>query len=308
MFFYPHHIGDYKAATAHLSNEEDLAYRRLLDMYYDTEKPIPLDAQWVSRRIRVGAEVVLAVLQDFFVKEDCGWRSTRCDRELAEYHARAEIARSNGKKGGRPKAKHEPTRNPVGNQSGSQPDASGNPDETGSKANHEPGTMNQEPGTISQEPLSRSHLFSGPAVADPGPATKAEPPEPQPSAKRAPAKPRKEPSAGAAAWDAYAAAYFGRYGVEPLRNAKTNGQMSQFCARVPADEAPAIAAWYIQHNKSWYVQKQHSIDCLLADAEGLRTQWATKRQVTATQANQADRTQANFGVFQALIDEAEGRA
>ena len=33
MHYYPHHIGDYKSATAHLSNEEDLAYRRLLEMY-----------------------------------------------------------------------------------------------------------------------------------------------------------------------------------------------------------------------------------------------------------------------------------
>ena len=43
MNYYSFHIGDYRGATAHLSNEEDLAYRRLLDMCYDTESAIPLE-------------------------------------------------------------------------------------------------------------------------------------------------------------------------------------------------------------------------------------------------------------------------
>jgi uncharacterized protein YdaU (DUF1376 family) len=43
MHYYKFNIADYRSATAHLTNEEDLAYRRLLDMYYDTEVPIPND-------------------------------------------------------------------------------------------------------------------------------------------------------------------------------------------------------------------------------------------------------------------------
>jgi uncharacterized protein YdaU (DUF1376 family) len=110
MHFYRFHIGDYKSATAHLSNEEDLAYRRLLDMYYDTEKPIPLETDWVARRIRVGSEVVATVLQDMFVETENGWIHDRCDEEIREYHRMADRARANGKAGGRPK-------NPVGSQS-----------------------------------------------------------------------------------------------------------------------------------------------------------------------------------------------
>jgi len=110
MHFYRFHIGDYKSATAHLSNEEDLAYRRLLDMYYDTEKPIPLETDWVARRIRVGSEVVVTVLQDMFVETENGWIHDRCDEEICEYHRMADRARANGKAGGRPK-------NPVGSQS-----------------------------------------------------------------------------------------------------------------------------------------------------------------------------------------------
>ena len=64
MHYYQFNIGDYRAATAHLSNDEDLAYRRLLDMYYDTENHISLDTQWVAKRLRLDCKVVKVVLQD----------------------------------------------------------------------------------------------------------------------------------------------------------------------------------------------------------------------------------------------------
>jgi hypothetical protein len=67
MYYYQFHIGDYRADTAHLSNDEDLAYRRLLDMYYDLENPIPIYTEWVYRRLRLDYEVVLRVLKDFFI-------------------------------------------------------------------------------------------------------------------------------------------------------------------------------------------------------------------------------------------------
>lgn len=107
MHFYQFNIGDYRAATAHLSNEEDLAYRRLLDMYYDTENKIPLDTQWVARRLRVDAKTVNAVLLDMFAKEEDGWVHARCQEVIEHYHAMAEKNRVNGKLGGRKK-------NPVG--------------------------------------------------------------------------------------------------------------------------------------------------------------------------------------------------
>lgn len=114
MFYFSFHITDYRAATAHLSNEEDLAYRRLIEMYYDTEQPIPVDTQWVSKRLRVGSEVIDTVLKDMFELTEEGWRHARCDKEIAHYHQLAERNRANGKRGGRPKTQGE---NPVGSQS-----------------------------------------------------------------------------------------------------------------------------------------------------------------------------------------------
>jgi len=103
MHYYQFNIGDYRAATAHLSNDEDLAYRRLLDMYYDTEKQIPLDTQWVARRLRLDHEVVKTVLQDMFNLTETGWYHGRCELVIEQYHAMAEKNRANGRLGGRKK-------------------------------------------------------------------------------------------------------------------------------------------------------------------------------------------------------------
>lgn len=145
MHYYPHHIGDYRANTAHLSNEEDLAYRRLLEMYYDTEKPIPIETDWVIRRLRVGSESVLSVLNDFFTKTENGWLHERCEHEIAQYHKRAEVARQNGVFGGRPKKRVATQQEPSGNPVGSELVASGPPVETQLKANQEPRTKNHKP-------------------------------------------------------------------------------------------------------------------------------------------------------------------
>lgn len=159
MFYYPHHIGDYRSATAHLSNEEDLAYRRLLDMYYDTEQPIPLDTQWVARRLRVGSESVQVVLNDFFKQQEDGWHHTRCEQEIKGYAARADRARKNGKNGGRRKAAPALTENPVGSKSV----PSGNPELTQPLANQNQ-NHNQEPvvpkGTKAPAALSVSDLVA----------------------------------------------------------------------------------------------------------------------------------------------------
>lgn len=47
MNYFPFHIGDYLSATRHLSWEEDLAYRRVLDTYYTNEKPLPAEVKQV---------------------------------------------------------------------------------------------------------------------------------------------------------------------------------------------------------------------------------------------------------------------
>jgi uncharacterized protein YdaU (DUF1376 family) len=114
MHYYQFNISDYRSATVHLSNDEDLAYRRLLDMYYDSENKIPLDTQWVARRLRLDTTTVENVLNDMFVKHEDGWFNARCQDVIQQYHAMAEKNRANGRLGGR---KKNPTANPMGNDS-----------------------------------------------------------------------------------------------------------------------------------------------------------------------------------------------
>ena len=131
MNYYNFHIGDYISHTIHLSLEEDLAYRRLLDMYYDTELPIPNNIPLVSRKLRINADVVKTVLQEFFDLTEDGFKNFRAENEIAEYHKFIEKQKANGSKGGRPKKSH---RKPTAN-----------PDQTQNNPNQEPITTNQKP-------------------------------------------------------------------------------------------------------------------------------------------------------------------
>lgn len=94
MNYYPFHIGDYLSATRHLSWDEDCAYRRLLDIYYTNEKPLPLDVAKVCRLAVASTETqraaVEAVLREFFVETPEGWTQKRIEDELAEMHMRQE--------------------------------------------------------------------------------------------------------------------------------------------------------------------------------------------------------------------------
>lgn len=86
MNFYPHHIGDYVSATAHLSMLEDGAYRRLLDAYYTREAPLPAEVAACCRLVRAFSKderaAVSTVLREYFVETPDGWRHNRCDREI----------------------------------------------------------------------------------------------------------------------------------------------------------------------------------------------------------------------------------
>jgi len=84
MHYYQFNIGDYQSHTAHLSETEDLVYRRLLDWMYLHEKPIPLDLDEVSRQIRMRthSDCIANVLREFFDRMDYGWISERVLKEV----------------------------------------------------------------------------------------------------------------------------------------------------------------------------------------------------------------------------------
>ncbi len=148
MNYYSHNIGDYAQATMHLSLLEDAIYSRLLRRYYAEEQPILDNLQqvfrWVGARTDEEKEATSLVLGEFFDLRDGYWHNKRADVEIAAYHVKAETAKANGKRGGRPKKSEMAAGKPAGFVMGSdeKPDAAAAA--TGSQANQEPVTRNQE--------------------------------------------------------------------------------------------------------------------------------------------------------------------
>lgn len=138
--YYPHHIGDYLRDTAHLSALEDGIYRRMLDLYYASEKPLPLDFDWLCKLVRAREaperEAAKEILQQYWEKREFGYVNNRADEEIRKAKKRIKAAKSNGKVGGRPKTQWVPNANPVGYK-----DA--NPDQSSHKPI--PETNNQKP-------------------------------------------------------------------------------------------------------------------------------------------------------------------
>lgn len=198
MNFYPFHVGDYTLRTAHLDPMEDLAYRRLLDLYYVNESPLTGDAASIARLIRMRAHVddVAVVLEEFFNSTSDGWRHSHCDEVIQQYQAKARQAAENGKKGGRPRKGPAPAPSPKSaspetkpvKPEGSeqtildkpdkpeitQPVNSANPDESGSKTNHEPLTSNQlKPNPLT--PADAEEVADAPASESKNPRKKFNP-------------------------------------------------------------------------------------------------------------------------------------
>ena len=89
MKHYPHHISDFNNATRHLSRIERSLYRDLIELYYETEKPLPLDVQALCRRIVANecSTDVERLLNEFFTQTPVGWYHERCEEEISKYQS-----------------------------------------------------------------------------------------------------------------------------------------------------------------------------------------------------------------------------
>ena len=123
MHYYPFNPSAYYLSTGHWSEDRtviqieaglvrDLAYRRLLDLYYGEEEPIPSKTRLVAIRIRMlkHEDIVAAVLKEKFTLKDGFWTQDRAEEEIEKYQRRAAASRENGKKGGRPKTNGKPSK------------------------------------------------------------------------------------------------------------------------------------------------------------------------------------------------------
>lgn len=268
------------------------------------EKPITTDLNAICRllMLRDYSTDVEQVLNEFFTLTEDGWINSRAFDEIEQYRDKSKKASEAGKASAAKRLlKTESTDNQQDTNKNELPfnDRSTTVQPT---INYKPRTINQEPLTINQEPkelkTKKPESFPDGVETQPRPVQKIQ------SVKKTE---NKDLSPSHETWQAYSDAYEQRYGAKPVRNATVNAQLSSFIKRIGFDESPHVAAFYVNHNNQFYVHKMHTVGLLLADAEKLRTEWATNRQVTSTQARQADKTQARGNVFNKLIAEARER-
>ena len=159
MNHYPRHVGDFIRATIGLSLAERGAYSALLDQYYADEAPLPLDAKERYRMVGATSKVDRAavdyVVKRHFTEQADGWHNKRADAEIALYRMRADTARENGAKGGRPPNRKE-----------TESVNSANPEITGSKTNPEPVTQNHNPVGQEQRARKRATRLKAAVAAD----------------------------------------------------------------------------------------------------------------------------------------------
>jgi len=116
-----------------------------------------------------------------------------------------------------------------------------------------------------------------------------------------PVRKKKQPSEGSAVWDAYEIAYRNRHKVEPIRNAKVNGQCKSLVTQVGAREAVELVRYYVDRNDAFYVNAKHPLGLLLLELQKLRTEYATGQSMTMRDAR---RQEVHASTDQALRDYA----
>ena len=99
MHYYQFNIGDYQSHTAHLTEIEDLAYRRMLDWCYLHEKALPVAPGDVARliRMRSHSESIASVLREYFECREEGWIHLRVIQEILKVGIKSEKASESAK-------------------------------------------------------------------------------------------------------------------------------------------------------------------------------------------------------------------
>lgn len=163
MNYYKHHIGDFDRATRHLTRVERSVYRDLIEVYYDTEKPLTLDIRSLCRRIiaRTDEEstAVEQVLNEFFTETPLGWYHDRCEKEIDDFKESASQKSAAGKASA---AKRELKRQQALNGNSTSVEQTFNETPT----NHKPLTTNHEPVTSNQDKPKPAKPSAGLSASD----------------------------------------------------------------------------------------------------------------------------------------------
>lgn len=153
MNYYEKHIGDYIRDTVSLTMLEDGAYNRLMDQYYQTERPLPLDKKMVYRLARANStaerKAVDFVVDTFFTLTDSGYVQKRIDIEIGRYQEKQRKAQASA--------------NARWNKSDGNANASQTHDASDMRT-HSVGNAHQTPDTSNQTPKEKPLSTSEPKI------------------------------------------------------------------------------------------------------------------------------------------------
>lgn len=105
------------------------------------------------------------------------------------------------------------------------------------------------------------------------------------------------PSLGSQLFETYSKAFFKRYGVNPVRNAKTNSLCKQLATRL-GEEAHQVIEFYLSHNDQWFLKMQHDLASLVSKAESMHSQWQRGQAVTSVQVRQFEKQSSNMDLLE----------
>jgi uncharacterized protein YdaU (DUF1376 family) len=107
MNWYKFNIPEFYEKAANLNIEQELIYRKLIDLYYLNESPLPNNMEELIDAMDMGDERnTMWVLLKFFKLDADGiyWHDDVIDRDLMNRKHQVSINRKIGQKGGRPKS------------------------------------------------------------------------------------------------------------------------------------------------------------------------------------------------------------
>lgn len=150
MHSYHHNIKTFNNATRHLTRVERSLYRDLIEMYYDSEKPIQADnfdrlARLVLANSDEEKEALRYVLGEFFVESGDIYTHGYCDDQIEKFYSNTTAKALAGKASAKARAEKNEQRKREREKYNSTPVEQALTDDEQNPTNKEPLTINQEP-------------------------------------------------------------------------------------------------------------------------------------------------------------------
>lgn len=82
---YKFYVEAYRKNTDHLQDADDLALRRMLDICYLTEKPLPLDIDEIVDLVKLDRDIVEPVVTEFFYLAEDGWHNLGAEKQIEKW-------------------------------------------------------------------------------------------------------------------------------------------------------------------------------------------------------------------------------